>query len=117
MDTLLAIHSRDLRLAVDLLLREEPEVNVVGFVSETEGLMALIQTVCPNLILLDWGLPGRPLIDLLPKIQCGTPHPKIIVLGDRERYREPALAAGADAFVVKGESPQLLVAEIHQVNL
>jgi DNA-binding NarL/FixJ family response regulator len=117
MDTLLAIHSRDLRLAIDLLLREEPGINVVGFTSETEGLMALLQTTCPDLILLDWDLPGRSLTDVLPKIRCKTPQPKIIVLGDRERYREPALSAGVDAFIVKGEPPQLLVAKIHQMNL
>ena len=60
MDTLLAIHSPDLRLAVDLLLREEPGINVIGVASETEGLMALLRTTQPDLILLQ-----------LPKLSYG----------------------------------------------
>jgi DNA-binding NarL/FixJ family response regulator len=118
MDTLLAIHSRDLRLAIDLLLREEPGINVVGVASETEALMALLQTARPDLILLDWDLPGRPILETLPKIQrAATRHPKVIVLGDREQDRESALTAGADEFIIKGEPPQHLVAAIRQAGI
>jgi DNA-binding NarL/FixJ family response regulator len=116
MDTLLAIHQHDLRLAVDLLLREEPGINVIGVTSDTKALMALLRTICPDLILLDWDLPGHPLPKILSRIQRATHRPKVIVLGGREHYREAALTAGADAFVLKGEPPQQLVDAIRQLS-
>ena len=44
LDVLLAIRQADLRLAVDLLLREEPGLTVVSVACETKGLIALLRT-------------------------------------------------------------------------
>ena len=114
-DILLAIHQPDLRLAIDLLLREEPGLNVVGVARESKTLLALLRVVRPGMLLLDWVLSGHPLTDVLAKILEWPDRPKIIVLGTIDDDREAILAAGADAFVVKGEAPQQLLTEIHQL--
>ena len=114
MDILLAIHQPDLRLAIDLLLREEPGLNVVGVARETKTLLALLRVIRPDMLLLDWALAGQPLTDVLTKICERDDRFKTIVLGTLEDDREAILAAGADAFVVKGESPQQLLTAIHQ---
>ena len=116
MDVLLAIHHPDLRLAIDLYLREEPGINVVGMASETEGLSALLNTLRPDLLLIDWSLPGRPLVQVLAEGQEPDPPPKIIVLGADDRDMKAALAAKADYFVVKGESPEQLLSAIRHVS-
>ena len=115
MNILLAVHQPDLRLAIDLLLREEPGLNVVGVARETKSLLALLRVVRPGVLLLDWVLSGQPLTDVLAKILEWPDQPKIIVLGTIDDDREAILAAGADAFVVKGEAPQQLLTEIHQL--
>jgi len=102
-------------LAIDLLLREEPGLNVVGVARETKSLLALLRVVRPGVLLLDWVLSGQPLTDVLAKILEWPDRPKIIVLGTIDDDREAILAAGADAFVVKGEAPQQLLTEIHQL--
>lgn len=116
MDVLLAIHQLDLRLALDLLLREEPGISVVGVANETEGLLALLYTVHPDLLLLDWALRGRPLTEVLTELQGHYRPPKVIGLGVKEE-REPALAAGVDSFVVKGESTDQLLTAIRQMAI
>ena len=116
MNILLAIHWRDLRLAIDLFLREEPGINVVGVAAETESLLALHETTHPHVVLLDWDLPGRAIPEVLRAIHTATNPPKLIVLGNHEIEKDIALEAGADAFVVKGEPPQQLVAAIRQIN-
>ena len=115
MDILLAIHQPDLRLAIDLLLREEPGLNVVGVARETKSVLAMQRVIHPDMLLLDWVLSGQPLTDVLAKILEWPDRPKIIVLGTLEDDREAILAAGADTFVVKGEAPQQLLTAIHQL--
>ena len=51
MDIVLASQEYDLRLALEMLFREEPGAAVVGTASESEGLLALIQSTRPNLVL------------------------------------------------------------------
>lgn len=113
MDVLLAIHQPDLRLAIDLFLREEPGINVVGVVKETEGVLALLYTTQPDLLLLDWALRGRALTEVLAEIRGYDRPPKVFGLGIEEE-REAALAAGVDAFAVKGESTEQLFTAIRQ---
>ena len=115
LDILLAVHQPDLRLAIDLLLREEPGLNVVGVARETKTLLALLRVIQSDLLLLDWTLTGQPLSGVLTKIHEQADRPKIIVLGTLEDDQDTILAAGADAFVVKGETPQQLLTAIHDL--
>jgi DNA-binding NarL/FixJ family response regulator len=104
-------------LAIDLLLREEPGLNVVGVARETKTLLALLRVIRSDVVLLDWALAGQPLTDVLTKICRRDDRLKTIVLGTLEDDREAILAAGADAFVVKGESPQQLLTAIYQLEI
>jgi len=116
-DVLLAIMQLDLRVALEILLREEPGTNVVGTASEAASLRALLQTARPDLVLLDWDLPGHPPASLLAEARSLAPRPQVIVLGRDLDVKPAALAAGADAFVLKGDSPGQLLAAIRQARL
>ncbi len=116
MDIVLASQEYDLRLALEMLFREQPGAYVVGSASRADGLLALIQTACPDLVLLDWDLPGRPSMEVLAEVSSADCRPKIIVLGKDPEARSVALAAGADAFVVKGEPPEQLLIAFRQVS-
>jgi two-component system response regulator DesR len=105
----IAIGNPSLRLALELLLSEEPGVEVVGTTSETEGLLALVRTAQPDLVVLDWQLPGRSMSDLLSLVQSMEGRPKLIILSGDARVRQHALGAGAHAFVTVGESPNHLL--------
>jgi DNA-binding NarL/FixJ family response regulator len=116
MKIVLASAQLDLRLALEILLREEPGTDIVGTASEAASLRALLQTSRPALVILDWDLPGyyAP-IPLLAEAKRPRPSPQVIVLGSDEGIRQEALAAGADAFVVlSGDLPGDLLAAIRQ---
>ncbi len=117
MNTLLATKEPSLRLALELLLREEPGINVVGTASETEGLLALIQTARPDLVLLDWDLPGRPCAQVLGTARSANGQPAFIVLGKEASTEQPALAARADAFVLKGDMPEQLLVAVRRARV
>jgi DNA-binding NarL/FixJ family response regulator len=116
MNILLATKEPSLRLALELLLREEPGTSIVGTASETEGLLALIQTTHPDLVLLDWDLPGRPCAQVLGTARGANTQPAIIVLGKEASAEQPALAAGAAAFVLSEEPPGRLLAAIRRAR-
>jgi DNA-binding NarL/FixJ family response regulator len=116
MDIVLASQEYDLRLALEMLFREQPGAYVVGTASHADTLLALIRTACPDLVLLDWDLPGQPLAEVLVQVQSVDCTPKVIVLSKDGEDREAALAAGADAFVTKGDPPNQLLVAFDQVS-
>jgi DNA-binding NarL/FixJ family response regulator len=89
-------------------------------IHETPDLSGLAQKVSefrPDVVLLDWELPGRPAAALLLALHGLTYHPKVIVLSARPESEEEALAAGADAFVSKSESPERLLRSFRRLVL
>lgn len=109
MKVLLAVESRDLRLALDLFLKELPGVLVVGATCCTEGVLALLRSVEIDLVVLQWTLPGLPATELLDSARALFSPPRFLVLGSRAADEEAAAAAGADAFALIGDTPQSLL--------
>ena len=114
MQVVLAVQQRDLGLALQLYLDAEPDLFVVGMATEAASLRALLRTASPDLVILDWDLPGYATNHLLAEIKRLRSSPQIIVLGRDKGARQEALAAGADAFVLSGDSPVDLMAAIRE---
>ncbi len=102
-----------MRSALRLLLEQQPGLSVVGEAANAGELQAMVETIRPDLILLDWELPGAPAAELLPILRSCHPRLRIIALSGRPEARKAALAAGANAFVSKGDPPERLLAVVH----
>ena len=113
MRILLADDQAEIRSGLRLLLEQEPDVRVVGEVAELSGLLGEVQMVSPDLVLLDWELPSK-ISDLIAVLRTLCPGLRIIALSGLPEARKTALAAGADAFVSKGDQPELLLAAIRK---
>jgi DNA-binding NarL/FixJ family response regulator len=116
MHVLLASEHPDLRLSIELLLSQEPGVSIVGSASETEGLLALIKSTNPDIVILDWDLPGRPVAELLAKKSISRDRTRFIVLCTRPELKNQARQAGADFCLVKGDTPDELLAVVQQTR-
>ena len=112
MRILLADHESNVRYGLRVLLEERPEFEVVGEATDAEDLLAQIEAVCPDLVLLSWGLPGFAGTDLLPALWSVCDDLYVIVLSGRPEARQAILDAGANAFISKIESPEQLLAAI-----
>jgi len=99
--------------ALRLLLMHEPEVEIMGEVADSTGLLDWVKVVCPDLILLDWELPRLPGVALLPLLYDFCPRLQVIALSGRPEARQAALDAGADAFASKGDPPERLLAVVN----
>ena len=109
---LIADDQSRVRLALRLLLEQELGANVVGEAAEAGDLLARVSTDCPDLVLLDWGLPGMAAEELLAALRGICTELAVIVLSGQPEAEEKALAAGADTFVSKADPPDQLLAAI-----
>ena len=116
MRILLAIKRSDLRLGLEMLLDEQSGFTVAGSITDATSLLALVKTARPDLVVLEWDLPGGPPTEVLGRVQAAAPRPAIVVLGKEASAEQAALAAGADAFVVKGDPPEELLITLRQVH-
>lgn len=106
---LVADNDARVRSALQILLKQEPGQLVVRESADLGGLAAQIRQFKPDLVLLDWELPGRPAAALLLALHGLDYHPLVIVLGRRPESEQEALAVGADAFVCKADPPDRLL--------
>ena len=93
------------RFGLNVLLQRRPGFEVTGEANDAKDLLAQIKRACPDLVLLDWELPGMHTVDLLSALRGVCPGLVVIVLSGRLEARKTALTAGADAFVSKTDPP------------
>ncbi|MDZ7750989.1 MAG: phosphate regulon transcriptional regulator PhoB [Gammaproteobacteria bacterium] len=91
----------------------------VSEAADAHQAQTVIADRCPDLILLDWMLPGMSGVDLARRLKRGdtTRDVPIIMLTARgeEEHKVKGLEAGADDYVTKPFSPRELVARIKAV--
>jgi DNA-binding NarL/FixJ family response regulator len=111
MRILVADNDARVRSALHMLLKQEPGEAVIAESGDLDSMAVQIREFQPELVLLDWELPGHAAAALLIALGGLELRPKIIVLSGRSDARKMALALGADDFVYKGDPPdQLLLA-------
>ncbi len=114
MRLLLADDQSKVRSALRLLLEQQPGWVVVGEAAEASGLVSQVRSAAPDVVLLDWELPGQRPANLVTTLRALAPQARIIALSGRPEARQPALAAQADAFVSKGDPPEALLAAVNK---
>ena len=114
---ILADDQPKVRSALKLVLEQTPESCVVGEVADAETLLTQATVTCPDLVLLDWGLPGLVGDDILASLRDICPHVQLIALSSQPDARQPAQAGGVDVFINKAEPPEKLLSAIKECFL
>jgi DNA-binding NarL/FixJ family response regulator len=113
MHILIADNDPRVRSALRLLLKRKPEL-MVHASSDLGSLAAQVREFEPDLVLLDWEMPGRPAAALLLAMGALAVKPKVIVLSQRPESEQAALDAGADGFFSKTDPPERLLAALER---
>lgn len=102
------------RAGLRMLFSAEPEVEIVGEASSGEEAVALVQTLQPEVVLMDVAMPGIGGVEATQRIKAL--HPKVAVLAltmhEDEEYFFEMLAAGASGYVPKRAAPDDLMSAI-----
>jgi DNA-binding NarL/FixJ family response regulator len=84
------------------LLATWPEVEVIGEVADGREAVRLLGESQPDVVLMDARMPVMDGLEATRLIKNRWPKVKVVVLTMYPAFRAEALAAGADAFLVKG---------------
>lgn len=114
MRVLLADDQEKVRSALRLLLEQERSVEIVGEAADTVTVLLAAARKTPDVILLDWELPGAPAIDLVQLLRFLLPEAVIIALSGRPEAERAASAAGADAFISKSSPSEEVLSALYR---
>jgi DNA-binding NarL/FixJ family response regulator len=92
-------HSRD---GLHALLVTQPEVEIVGEAADGQEAVRAVEECRPDVVLMDARMPVMDGLQATRLIKDRWPAVKVIVLTMYRSYQAGALAAGADAFLLKG---------------
>jgi len=114
---LLADDHAVLRAGLRALLDPQQDYIVVGEAANGVQVIALAETVQPDLILLDLSMPGLGGLDILPTLQKVSPQSKVLILTMHEdtQYLRQALKRGASGYVLKKAADVELLTAIQAV--
>jgi DNA-binding NarL/FixJ family response regulator len=108
MRVLLADDEPKVRDALRLILEQLKEVEIVGDAADAAGLLEKMRECHPDLLLLDWELPGLNRGLGFKELRRRNGPFKVIVMSGCCQGPQVLQASGADAFVSKCESPDRL---------
>jgi DNA-binding NarL/FixJ family response regulator len=91
------------RSGLHLVLKQEPDIEVVGEASDGQEAVHQAQELMPDVILMDVRMPRRSGIEATRQIKELLPHVKILVLtiSDEEADLYEAIKAGAAGYLLK----------------
>lgn len=91
------------RQGVQALLEPRTEFKVVGTASDGKSAIELVETLKPDVVLIDIEMPGMSGITATHKICQEFPQTKVLILSSHEnpKYVAQALQAGAEGYLLK----------------
>jgi DNA-binding NarL/FixJ family response regulator len=106
------------RFGLSAIITLQPDMEVAGEAGSGEEACTICAERAVDVVLMDLRLPGLSGVDAIRKIRAASPDIRVIVLttyeGDEDIRR--ALAAGAQAYLLKGMSHTDVTAAIRKVH-
>ncbi|MFC4123291.1 response regulator [Nonomuraea zeae] len=105
------------RTGIQLVLRREPDITVVGEAGDGGQALKVLAEVETDVVVMDVRMPGMDGLEATARI-CAENGPKVLVLTtfDLDDYVFGALKAGASGFLLKDVGPQAFVEAIKLVH-
>ena len=85
------------------LLAQRVEAVILGEAGDGEEALRLAENLRPDVVLVDLAMPGMNGLEVTRHLKARWPGVQVVIITvhDDEAYRRTALAAGAEAFLVK----------------
>lgn len=111
---LLADDHTVLRSGLRALLSAQSDLEVTGEAADGGEALRLAQTIKPDVVVMDIGMPGVSGIDATARIRRELPATRVLILSmhDDQGYLRQALRAGASGYVLKKAADTELLAAI-----
>jgi DNA-binding NarL/FixJ family response regulator len=106
-----------LRAGLRMVLKPQPDIELVGEAADGEQAIALARRVKPEVVVMDIRMPRIDGIEATRRLLGNPIPPRVLVLTTfgEDEYVYEALRAGASGFLLKDAPPEELVAGIRAV--
>jgi DNA-binding NarL/FixJ family response regulator len=106
-----------MRQGLGQLITAESDLAICGEANNAEIALDLINTVKPDLVLVDISLPGKNGLELIKDFQALQPGLAVLVISmhDESLFAERVLRAGGRGYIMKQEGGKKLMQAIRQV--
>ncbi len=111
---MIADDQRPTRKGLRALLTLSPEVELVGEAANGQEAVRMVRECWPDVVLMDMQMPVLDGVNATRWIKLQWPGVKIVGLTMHGMYEDEAVAAGVDAFLIKGCSAETLIDAILQ---
>jgi DNA-binding NarL/FixJ family response regulator len=114
MRVIVADHHAQSLLALKTMLQEQSGFDLIGEAQNADELLQMAASAAVDVVVVDRGLPGSSISDLLANLHSLEKRPFVIVMDSHPEYSRMALSAGADAFISKVNGPEWLLEYLHR---
>ena len=99
------------------LINHEPDLSICGQYEDAAKAFEAIESLCPDLAVVDLSLKGSSGLELIKNIRASHPKIRILVLSmhDESLYAERVLRAGAGGYIMKQEASEKVLDAVRQV--
>ncbi len=107
------------RLGLERLLAEQPDMTVAGYAASARNLVELLRRLPCDVLVLDVNMPGSDGGRILPKVLALQPAPKVVIytMYPEDVHAVRFLREGASAYLNKGRQGRELIDAIRKVHL
>lgn len=101
--------------ALRLVLEQQSGFEIVGEARSAESLLAHVCKLSPDMILLDWNLPGFHPQRLISTLRECCPSAKLTAISVKPEHEKPAHKFGMDGFISMQLSPESFLASLNSI--
>lgn len=105
------------RQGLALLINRESDLTVCGEAEDAQSAMQSVNTVRPDIMVVDISLNGPDGLDLLKDVRMRHPELPVLILSmhDESIYAERALRAGAQGYIMKQEATEKVLVALRRI--
>jgi DNA-binding NarL/FixJ family response regulator len=113
---IIADDSARTRDALRALIATWPDIELVGEATNGQDAIRLVGELHPSVVVMDLEMPQMSGVQATRLIKESWPSVNVIVVTMSASQRNAAMDAGADGFVMKGDSPGKLLSAVRSVS-
>jgi two-component system response regulator NreC len=106
------------RAGLRMLFQAEAGMEIVGEASSGDEALQLVESLRPDVVIMDVAMPGMNGIEATRRIRATSPESGVLALTmhEDEQYFFAMLGAGASGYIPKRAAPDDLVSAVHAVS-
>jgi len=105
-----------IRQGLRSLIEGVDDLEVAGEAADGLELLKVLETVAPQMVILDISMPNMRGIEAIREIRTRRPETKILILSMHKEYLHHALSAGTNGYLLKEDADSDLFYAIAQIR-